>query len=77
MKEAESEIKATLTWLSEETERIGARLEAGGKTAGLDSNPGAYTYLHKEFARRMKAIGEKYGLIQENKTPHVAAKENT
>lgn len=67
MKEAESEIKAVLTWLGDETERIGAWLEAEGKTAGLDSNPGAYAHLHKEFARRMKAIGEKYGLTQNKK----------
>ena len=59
------EIKLLLTWLSEETEKIGAQIEAAGKTAGLDSNPKAYACLHKEFARRMKAIGEKYGLIKE------------
>ena len=66
MKEAEIEIKAVLTWLSEETDRIGVRFESEGKVAGLDSNPKAYTHLHAEFARRMKAIGKKYGLTKED-----------
>ena len=66
MKEAEIEIKAVLTWLSEETDRIGARFESEGKVAGLDSNPNAYTHLHAEFARRMKAIGKKYGLTKDD-----------
>ena len=65
MKEANAEIKTLLTWLSEETERIGMQLEYEGKAAGLDSNPGAYIHLHEEFARRMKEIGKKYGLIKD------------
>ena len=61
----DAEIKATLDWLSEETERIGARLEAEGKVAGLDGNQVAYAKMHAEFARRMTAIGKKYGLFKE------------
>ena len=62
---ADAEIKTTLTWLCEETERVALLLEANGSELGLDSHRGAYTQIHAEFARRMKAIGEKYGLTKE------------
>ena len=63
----DAEIKETLVWLCEETERTALQLEADGSKVGLDSNQGAYTQIHEEFARRMKAIGEKYGLLQKEK----------
>lgn len=58
---ADAEIKATLDWLCEETEKISLRLRAEGFSQGLDGNQAAYAQMHAEFARRMAAIGRKYG----------------
>ena len=65
---AEAEIKATLQWLSNETDRIIDELQKNqGKEYRIDDprNRTAFKEVHVEFARRMKAIGEKYGLIKE------------
>ena len=63
-----AEIQETLRWLSEETERINAELDKNqGTERKIDDNREAFTEMHKEFARRMKAIGEKYGLLQNKK----------
>ena len=61
----DAEIKEALNWLCEETERISLQLEAKGLKKGLDGNHAAFVPVNAEFARRMKAIGEKYGLTKE------------
>lgn len=60
---ADIEIKETLGWLCEETEKVGRQLEADGSKIGLDSNQESYLRINSEFARRMKAIGKKYDLL--------------
>ena len=65
---AEAEIKATLQWLNNETNQIIDELQKKwGKEYKIDDprNRAAFKKVHTEFARRMKAIGEKYGLIKE------------
>ena len=65
-----TEIQETLRWFSEETERINAELDKIlGAERKIDGNREAFTEMHKEFTRRMKAIGEKYGLTQTKKPP--------
>ena len=63
---AEVEIKATLQWFSDESRRICREQEASlGSEYRIDDprNRPPFKALHKEFARRMTAIGEKYGLL--------------
>ena len=65
---AETEIKATLQWLNNETNQIIDELQKNqGKEYRIDDprNRAAFKEVHAEFARRMKAIGEKYGLTKE------------
>lgn len=62
---AEAEIKATLRWFSNETDRICKELDAKqGAERKFDGGNEPYREIHKEFARRMTAIGEKYNLLQ-------------
>ena len=64
---AEAEIKATLQWFNNESTKICQKLdEEQGATRKFDGGNAPYRELHKEFARRMKAIGKKYGLIEED-----------
>lgn len=65
---AEVEVKATLQWLNDETNRIIDELQKNwGKEYRIDDLRNRVTFkeVHVEFARRMKAIGEKYGLTKE------------
>lgn len=63
---AEIEIKTTLQWFNAESAKIYQKLnEEQGAERKLDGGNAPYRELHKEFARRMKVIGEKYGLIKE------------
>ena len=63
---AESEIKETLQWFNSESTKIYERLnQEQGENRKFDGGNEPYRELHKEFARRMKAIGEKYGLFKE------------
>lgn len=64
---AEAEIKATLQWLDIETNRIIDELQKNlGEEYRIDDprNRAVFKDVHVKFARRMKAIGEKYGLIK-------------
>lgn len=64
--EAEIEIKATLQWFNVESAKIYQKLnEEQGAERKFDGGNAPYRELHEEFARRMKAIGEKYGLTKE------------
>ena len=59
-------IKTTLQWFNAESAKIYQKLnEEQGAERKLDGGNAPYRELHKEFARRMKVIGEKYGLIKE------------
>ena len=61
---AENEIKATLQWFSDESSKICQKLdEEQGDKRKLDGGNEPYRELHKEFARRMVAIGKKYDLF--------------
>lgn len=63
---AEVEIKATLLWFNDESAKICRKLdEEQGKKRKFDGGNEPYRELHAQFARRMKAIGEKYGLTKE------------
>ena len=65
---AEAEIKTTIQWLNDEASRIIDDLKAEqGKEYRIDDprNHVAFKELHAEFARRMTAIGKKYGLFKE------------
>ena len=63
---AENEIKETLQWFNSESTKIYERLNREqGENRKFDGGNEPYRELHKEFARRMKAIGEKYGLFKE------------
>ncbi len=60
-KKAESEIIEVVKWLNIESKRISVELDNKfGLERKIDGNREAYKELHKEFARRMKIIGEKY-----------------
>ena len=63
---AEIEITATLQWFNVESAKIYQKLnEEQGAERKFDGGNAPYRELHAEFARRMKAIGEKYGLTKE------------
>ena len=63
---AEAEIKATLQWLNDESTKICQQLDKEqGANRKFDGGNAPYRELHKEFARRMKALGKKYGLLEE------------
>lgn len=67
-KAAWNEVLETGRWLNEETNRIIDKLQkAQGGEYRIDDprNRTAFKTAHEEFARRMKAIGKKYGLIKE------------
>ena len=61
---AENEIKATLQWFSDESSKICQKLDKEqGENRKFDGGNEPYRELHKEFARRMVAIGKKYDLF--------------
>ena len=63
---AEAEIKATLQWFSNESDRLCEEFQAKlGSEYKIDDprNRIAFKELHGEFARRMAAIGKKYNLL--------------
>ena len=63
---AESEIKETLQWFNSESTKIYERLnQEQGENRKFDGGNEPYRELHKEFARRMTAIGKKYGFLKE------------
>lgn len=58
----ETEIRETIKWFNDESHKICAKLDEGqGKSRKLDGGNAPYRELHKEFARRMKALKEKFG----------------
>ncbi len=62
------EVLETGRWLNDETNRIIDELQRKqGKEYRIDDprNRPAFKEVHEEFARRMKAISKKYGLIKE------------
>ncbi len=62
---ANNEIRAVLKWFSDEIKRINDELDRiQGANRGLDGDKAAFTGAHKEFARRMMAIGKKYNLLR-------------
>lgn len=62
----EIEITATLQWFNAEIDKICRKMdEEQGSERKFDGGNAPYREVHVEFARRMKAIGEKYGLIKE------------
>ena len=68
MTAAQAEIKKTLQWLNDETDRIiDEQQKKWGEEYRIDDprNRAAFKEVHAEFARRMQAIGEKYGLAKE------------
>ena len=69
-KAAWDEVLKTGCWLNKETNRIIDELQkAQGEEYRIDDprNRTAFKEVHAEFARRMKAIGKKYGLVEEEK----------
>ena len=65
---AETEIKTTLQWFSNESTKLYQKLdEEQGANRKFDGGNEPYRELHKEFARRMTAIGKKYNLIASNR----------
>ena len=65
-KTAWNEVLETGRWLNENTNRIIDEQErAQGEEYRIDDprNRAAFREVHAEFARRMKAIGRKYGLL--------------
>ena len=67
VKAAESEIRKTIQWLNEESYKISADMDKQqGNLRKFDSGNAPYRELHKEFAKRLNEIGEKYGLIFNN-----------
>ena len=67
---AEAEVKATIQWLSDESDKLCEKLgEKLGSEYRIDDprNRPAFKKLRKDFARRMTAIGEKYGLFPNTK----------
>lgn len=67
-KVAEIEIEKTLQWLNDESTKIYNKLnEEQGSERKFDGGNEPYAKLHEEFARRMKFIGEKYGLLPNEK----------
>ena len=60
---ANVELKEIGLWLVAESDRICAKLSERGLVKGLDGNHEAFKEMHKEFARRMRLVGEKYGLL--------------
>lgn len=63
---ANVELKELAQWLIAERDRIYAELDKKDKCKGLDANREAFAPMHAEFARRMKAIGKKYGLTKDD-----------
>ena len=62
MTAAQAEIKKTLQWLNDETDRIiDEQQKKWGEEYRKDDprNRAAFKEVHAEFARRMQAIGEK------------------
>ena len=68
IKLANAEMWETTRWFNDEINRICTDLdEKQGNERKFDGGNEPYVEVHKEFARRMKAIGEKYGLLQNKK----------
>lgn len=63
---ANAEIRGVINWFSSEMDRIYTELnKSQGLSRKFDGGHAPYRELHKEFARRMNAIGKKYGLLPE------------
>ena len=61
---ANAEIQGVIEWFIKETDRICTELDRKqGATRKFDGGNKPYTETHKEFARRMRLVGEKYGLL--------------
>ena len=64
---ANVEIMEVVHWFNVESTKIYQKLnEEQGSKRKFDGGNAPYRELHEEFARRMKAIGEKYGLTKED-----------
>ncbi|MBE8955510.1 MAG: hypothetical protein SR2Q5_07605 [Quinella sp. 2Q5] len=62
---ANAEIIEVLHWFNGETDRISKELdEMYGSKRTIDGKHEAFAEAHKEFARRMNSIGEKYNLLK-------------
>ena len=64
---ANAEIQGVIEWFIKETDRISVELDKKQGTARkFDGGNKPYAETHKEFARRMNAVGKKYGLLSED-----------
>lgn len=64
-KAAWAEIMEAGRWLNDESTKICQKLdEEQGANRKFDGGNEPYRELHKEFDRRMTAIGKKYGLME-------------
>ena len=60
----DAEIRTAVQWLEVETKKIRRRLAIEqGANRRMNNGFAPYKATHEEFARRMYAIGEKYGLL--------------
>lgn len=67
---ANAEMLETVRWFNNEIKQIYIELnEKQGFERKFDGGNEPYVGTHKEFARRMEAIGKKYNLPQKTKPP--------